>query len=63
MKTPPIPCAIAHLLAPVESARLDAGNVRAVQRVGSELVDIDYDVTGTSTPGTCFICVKVATSL
>jgi hypothetical protein len=50
MKTFVIPCAIALLLAPVASAQLAAGNVRPVQRADSKLVDIDYDVTGTSAP-------------
>ncbi|NQW99372.1 SUMF1/EgtB/PvdO family nonheme iron enzyme [bacterium] len=50
MKKLLVPCAIALLLAPVASAQLAAGNIRPAQRAGSKLVDIDYDVTGTSAP-------------
>ncbi len=37
-------------LCPVVQAQLAAGNVRPVQRAGTKLVDIDYDVTGTTAP-------------
>ena len=45
-----LPCAVALLWAPVASAQLAAGNIRPAQRAGSKLVDIDYDVIGTSAP-------------
>ena len=50
MKTFLIPCAIALFVASMASAQLAAGNIRPVQRADSKLVDIDYDVTGTSSP-------------
>ena len=38
--------------APAANAQITAGNVRAAQRAGTKLVDIDYDVTGIATPVT-----------
>jgi formylglycine-generating enzyme required for sulfatase activity len=35
---------------PVAQAQLAASNVRPAQRAGTKLVDIDYDVTGTTSP-------------
>jgi formylglycine-generating enzyme required for sulfatase activity len=52
MKTFLIPCVVALLLAPMASAQLAAGNIRPAQRADSKLVDIDYDITGTSAPVT-----------
>jgi hypothetical protein len=37
-------------LGPLAQAQLAASNVRPAQRAGSKLVDIDYDVTGTTSP-------------
>ncbi len=38
------------VLCPVAQAQLAASNVRPIQRAGTKLVDIDYDVTGTTAP-------------
>ncbi len=52
MKTLPRLLALLSLLAfcPLAQAQLAASNIRPVQRAGSKLVDIDYDVTGTTAP-------------
>ena len=42
-------CLLALVCGPA-AAQLTVDNVRAVQRAGTKLVDIDYDVTGTSGP-------------
>jgi formylglycine-generating enzyme required for sulfatase activity len=42
--------AMALIVAPAANAQLSAGNVRAAQRPATKLVDIDYDVTGVTTP-------------
>ena len=39
-------------------ARLCAGNVRAAQRTGTKLVDIDYDITGIATP--CIVILEIS---
>jgi len=39
---------LAIAAAPLVHAQLTVGNVRAAQRAGTELVDIDYDITGAS---------------
>lgn len=44
--------ALALVAAPVASAQLAAGNVRAAQRTGTKLVDIQYDLSGITTPVT-----------
>jgi len=41
--------------APAVSAQITAGNVRAAQRAGTKLVDIDYDVTGIATSVTVIL--------
>ena len=41
--------------APAANAQFTAGNVRAAQRPGTKLVDIDYDVTGIATPVTIWL--------
>ena len=40
---------LASAAAPAASAQVAAGNVRAAQRSGTKLVDIDYDITGIAT--------------
>jgi formylglycine-generating enzyme required for sulfatase activity len=40
------------VLSPLAQAQITASNVRPIQRAGTKLVDIDYDVTGTSSPVT-----------
>ncbi|MEI6819357.1 MAG: SUMF1/EgtB/PvdO family nonheme iron enzyme [Verrucomicrobiota bacterium] len=54
MKTLPRLLALLSLFAlcPLAEAQLAASNVRPAQRAGSKLVDIDYDVTGTTSPVT-----------
>ncbi|MCX6879101.1 MAG: SUMF1/EgtB/PvdO family nonheme iron enzyme [Verrucomicrobia bacterium] len=42
--------AVLALAAAPAQAQITAGNVRAAQRAGTKLVDIDYDVTGIATP-------------
>ena len=44
--------ALALAAAPAANAQLTASNVRAAQRAGTKLVDIDYDLTGTTAPAT-----------
>jgi len=46
--------ALALVAAPAH-AQITAGNVRAAQRTGTKLVDIDYDITGIATPCTVFL--------
>ncbi|MCX6876236.1 MAG: SUMF1/EgtB/PvdO family nonheme iron enzyme, partial [Verrucomicrobia bacterium] len=41
---------LALAASPAAHALLAAGNVRPAQRVGSKLVDVDYDLTGIATP-------------
>ncbi|MCX6876154.1 MAG: SUMF1/EgtB/PvdO family nonheme iron enzyme [Verrucomicrobia bacterium] len=45
----PLLAALALAAAPAQ-AQITVGNVRAAQRAGTKLVDIDYDVTGIATP-------------
>ena len=54
MKTLPRLLALLSLFAlcSLAEAQLAASNVRPAQRAGSKLVDIDYDVTGTTSPVT-----------
>jgi formylglycine-generating enzyme required for sulfatase activity len=47
--------ALAIAAAPALHAQITAGNVRAAQRAGTKLVDIDYDVTGIATPVTVWL--------
>ena len=41
--------------APALPAQITVGNVRAAQRAGTKLVDIDYDLTGIATPCTVWL--------
>ena len=54
MKTPlrfvTLLAALALACAPESQAQITAGNVRAAQRAGTKLLDIDYDITGVTTP-------------
>ena len=47
--------ALLVLAAPAAFAQITAGNVRAAQRAGTKLVDIDYDLTGVATPCTVWL--------
>ena len=47
--------ALALLAGPVAFAQITIGNVRAAQRPGTKLVDIDYDLTGIATPCTVWL--------
>lgn len=42
--------ALLFLAAPAAFAQITVGNVRAAQRAGTKLVDIDYNLTGLATP-------------
>ena len=44
--------------APAANAQFTAGNVRAAQRTGTKLVDIDYDITGIATP--CTVILEIS---
>jgi hypothetical protein len=46
------------LAAPAAFAQITVGNVRAAQRVGTKLVDIDYDLTGLATP--CYVWLDIS---
>jgi sulfatase modifying factor 1 len=50
--------ALLVLAAPAAFAQITAGNVRAAQRVGTKLVDIDYDLTGVATP--CYVWLDIS---
>ncbi|MCX6874874.1 MAG: SUMF1/EgtB/PvdO family nonheme iron enzyme [Verrucomicrobia bacterium] len=43
---------LALAAAPAANAQITVGNVRAAQRAGTKLLDIDYDITGTSNSAT-----------
>ena len=47
--------ALLVLAAPAALAQITVGNVRAAQRAGTKLVDIDYDLTGVATPFTVWL--------
>jgi formylglycine-generating enzyme required for sulfatase activity len=58
MKTSLVRPLLAVLLlaaAPALPAQITVGNVRAAQRAGTKLVDIDYDLTGIATPCTVWL--------
>ena len=50
--------ALLVLAAPAAFAQITAGNVRAAQRAGTKLVDIDYDLTGVATP--CYVRLEIS---
>ena len=50
--------ALALAIAPAARAQITAGNVRAAQRPGTKLVDIDYDISGIATP--CTVLLEIS---
>ncbi len=54
----PLLAALALVAAPALHAQITAGNVRAAQRTGTKLVDIDYDITGIATP--CSVILEIS---
>jgi len=54
----PLVAALALVAAPALNAQITAGNVRAAQRAGTKLVDIDYDITGIATP--CTVLLEIS---
>ena len=54
----PLLAALALVAAPALHAQITAGNVRAAQRTGTKLVDIDYDITGIATP--CIVILEIS---
>ena len=54
----PLLATLALVAAPALHAQITAGNVRAAQRAGTKLVDIDYDITGIATP--CIVTLEIS---
>ena len=50
--------ALLFLAAPAAFAQITVGNVRATQRAGTKLVDIDYNLTGLTTP--CKVWLEIS---
>jgi formylglycine-generating enzyme required for sulfatase activity len=50
--------ALLFLAAPAAFAQITVGNVRAAQRAGTKLVDIDYNLTGLATP--CKVWLEIS---
>lgn len=48
----PLLVSLLLLAAPAASAQVTVGNVRAAQRTGTKLVDVDFDITGIAAPVT-----------